>query len=65
MRLPCLFTGFISPLLLTQVGIATAIYMALVRSDLTWWGIYSDASKTLVVALFSLAMFLTDDFTKY
>ena len=60
-----LFTGFISPLLLTQVGIATAIYMALVRSDLTWWGIYSDASKTLVVALFSLAMFLADDFTKY
>ena len=30
-----LFTGFISPLLLTQVGIATAIYMALVRSNLT------------------------------
>ena len=59
------FTGFISPLLLTQVGIATAIYMALVRSDLTLWGVYSDVSKTLVVGLFSLAMFLSDDFSKY
>ena len=59
------FTGFISPLLLTQVAIATAIYMALVRSDLTLWGAYQDAPKALVIGLFSVAMFLADDFTKY
>ncbi len=60
-----IFTGFISPLLLTQVGIATAVFMALVRSDLTLWGIYSDAPKAAVVTLFSLAIFLADDLTKY
>lgn len=60
-----LFTGFISPILLTQVVIATAIYTALVRSDLNWWGLFSEAPKPLVVGLFSVAMFLADDFTKY
>ncbi|NRB05904.1 MAG: sterol desaturase family protein [Rhodobacteraceae bacterium] len=60
-----IFTGFISPLLLTQVAIATAVYMALVRSDLTLWGAYEHVSKPLVVAMFSVAMFLADDFTKY
>lgn len=59
------FTGFVSPLLLTQLGISTAIYMALVRSDLTLWGAYADAPKGLVIAAFSAAMFLADDFTKY
>ncbi|MCH2078502.1 MAG: sterol desaturase family protein [Rhodobacteraceae bacterium] len=59
------FTGFISPLLLTQVAIATAIYMALVRSDLTLWGVYSDVSIGVVVGMFSVAMFVADDFTKY
>ncbi|MEM8978248.1 MAG: sterol desaturase family protein [Pseudomonadota bacterium] len=60
-----IFTGFISPLLLTQVAIATAIYMALVRSDLDLWGVYEGAPATLVIALFSTAMFVADDFTKY
>ena len=59
------FTGFISPLLLTQVAIATAIYSALVRSDLDWWGIYSEVPQVFVVCLFSIVMFLSDDFTKY
>ena len=59
------FTGFISPLLLTQVAIATAIYSALVRSDLDWWGIYSEVPQVFVVCLFSVVMFLSDDFTKY
>lgn len=59
------FTGFISPLLLTQVAIATALYMALVRSDLTLWGLYADVPKALVVALFSVVMFVADDFSKY
>ena len=58
-------TGFVSPLLLTQVAIATTIYTLLVRSDLDLWGIYHSASKPLIVGLFSVAMFLADDFTKY
>ncbi|MCH2165546.1 MAG: sterol desaturase family protein [Marinovum sp.] len=57
--------GFISPILLTQVAIATAVYMALVRSDLTLWGAYEEAPRALVVGLFSVAMFVSDDLTKY
>ena len=60
-----IFTGFISPLLLTQVAVATAVYSALVRSDLDLWGLYEDAPTALVVGLFSVVMFLADDFTKY
>ncbi|MEM8775446.1 MAG: sterol desaturase family protein [Pseudomonadota bacterium] len=60
-----IFTGFISPLLLTQVIIATAVYTALISSDLEFWGVWEDASKPLVIGLFSLAMFVVDDFTKY
>lgn len=60
-----IFTGFISPLLLTQVAIATAVYMALVRSDLLPWGGLEHVSKPVVIALFSVAMFLADDFSKY
>lgn len=59
------FTGFISPLLLTQVAIATAVYLALVRSDLLPWGALADVPKAVVVGLFSVAMFVVDDFTKY
>lgn len=58
-------TGFISPLLLTQLAIATAVYMALVRSDALLWGAFQDVSKPVVIALFSVAMFIADDFTKY
>ncbi|MEO0568590.1 MAG: sterol desaturase family protein [Pseudomonadota bacterium] len=59
------FTGFISPLLLTQVVIATAIYTALISSDLEFWGVWEGAPKALVVGLFSVATFVVDDFTKY
>lgn len=60
-----IFTLFISPLLLTQVAIATVIYTALVRSDLDLWGLYAEAPSAFVVGLFSIAMFVADDFTKY
>lgn len=59
------FTFFISPLLLTQVAIATALYMMLIRVEVIPWGAFENTSKTVVVVLFSLAMFVTDDFTKY
>ncbi|MEP0964633.1 MAG: sterol desaturase family protein [Roseobacter sp.] len=60
-----IFTGFISPLLLTHVVIATAVYMALVRSEIIPWGAMEGVSKPTVIALFSVAMFVVDDFTKY
>ena len=60
-----LFTGFISPLLLTQVAVATAIYLALLRSDILPWGVWGEVSPALVIGTFSVAMFVADDFTKY
>lgn len=59
------FTFFISPLLLTQVAIATAIYMMLIRVEVIPWGAFEGTSKTLVVSLFSITMFVADDLTKY
>ncbi|MEO9517265.1 MAG: sterol desaturase family protein [Paracoccaceae bacterium] len=59
------FTGFISPLLLTQVAIATFVYMTLVRSEIIPWGAMEGVSKPIVIGLFSVAMFVVDDFTKY
>ena len=60
-----LFSALISPLLLTQVAIATSIFFALHSQDLIPSGYFSDASKTTVVALFTLSLFVIDDFTKY
>lgn len=59
------FTFFISPLLLTQVMIATAVYLLLLRVEVIPWGAFSGLSQTSVVIWFSIAMFLADDFTKY
>ncbi|MEP5762297.1 MAG: sterol desaturase family protein [Litoreibacter sp.] len=60
-----IFTGFISPLLLTQVAIATGVYMALVRSDIIPWGGMAHVSTPIVIGLFSITMFAVDDLTKY
>ena len=35
------------------------------RQDLTWWGQYADAPIAMIIGLFSVAMFVADDFTKY
>ena len=59
------FTFFISPLLVTQLIIATAIYYALHRQNIVSSGALNDISKPTVIALFSFAMFLMDDLTKY
>ena len=59
------FTFFISPVLLTQVAIATAVYTLLLRSDVIPWGALNHWPQTSIVVLFSLAMFVADDFTKY
>ena len=59
------FSLLISPLLVTQIAIATLIYYGLHRQNFFHSGQFSDADVTLVVTLFSLAMFVVDDFTKY
>jgi sterol desaturase/sphingolipid hydroxylase (fatty acid hydroxylase superfamily) len=59
------FTLFISPLLITQVAIATAIYFALHKQSFISSGVFVDANKALVVALFSVTLFVMDDLTKY
>ncbi|MDA7948408.1 MAG: sterol desaturase family protein [Hyphomicrobiaceae bacterium] len=58
-------SSIISPLLVTQLTIATGIYFALHNQDFIPSGYYSDVSKTAVVAMFSVALFIVDDFTKY
>ncbi|MEP4249902.1 sterol desaturase family protein [Tateyamaria sp.] len=60
-----LFTFFISPLLLTQVAIATGVYMLLLRWDVIPWGALEGAPHSVIVIAFSMAMFVVDDFTKY
>ena len=59
------FSLLISPLLITQIAIATFIYYVLHRQNMFYSGQFSDFNKTVVVALFSISMFVADDFTKY
>jgi sterol desaturase/sphingolipid hydroxylase (fatty acid hydroxylase superfamily) len=59
------FSLLISPLLITQIAIATFIYYVLHRQNMFYSGQFSDFNKTFVVALFSMSMFVADDFTKY
>lgn len=60
-----LFSFMISPLLITQLAIATSIYFALHNQSFIPAGYFEDVSKGVVVALFSLAMFTIDDLSKY
>lgn len=59
------FTLFVSPLLITQLAIATAIYFALHRQSFVVPGLFEDVNKTLAVAAFSTTLFMVDDLTKY
>lgn len=59
------FTLFISPLLITQLSIATAIYYFLHGIDGLQKGLFADAPTALVVTLFTVTMFIFDDFTKF
>ena len=60
-----IFTFFISPLLLTQVAIATAIYFALHSQSFIPAGVFSNVNIVLVIGLFTFTMFVVDDFSKY
>jgi sterol desaturase/sphingolipid hydroxylase (fatty acid hydroxylase superfamily) len=59
------FSLFISPLLITQIAIATVIYYTLHRQNIFHSGQFSGINQALVITLFSMAMFAVDDFTKY
>ena len=56
---------FISPLLLTQIAIATGIYLLLHQQGYIQSGYFSSTSTGIVVLLFTLFMFFIDDFSKY
>lgn len=59
------FSLFISPLLITQLAIATAIFFLLHRQDVLASGAFAGVGRVPAVVLFSLTMFLMDDLTKY
>ena len=59
------FSLFISPLLLTQIAIATGIYLLLHQQGYIQSGYFSSTSTSIVVLLFTLFMFFIDDFSKY
>lgn len=60
-----IFTLFISPLLITQLSIATAVFYFLHDVDWLQKGQFADVPKSAVVALFTVTMFIFDDFTKF
>lgn len=55
----------ISPMLITQIAIATAIYFFLHKQSLIAPSDFSALATGVVVALFSITMFVVDDLTKY
>lgn len=59
------FTMFISPLLLSQLAIATAMYYALHDVSFLQRGVFAGTPQGVIVALFTLTIFIVDDFTKY
>ena len=60
-----LFTFLISPVLASQVAIATAIYFFLHGLDVFSPSYFSGAGQGAVVALFTVTLFVADDFSKY
>jgi len=59
------FTFFISPLLISQIAIATVIFHFLHKIDLFHSNLFHDVSKTWIIASFTVFVFVLDDLTKY
>lgn len=59
------FTLFISPLLLTQLVVATFIFNLLLSIDWSDWSFGFSISKPAIVVAFTFTIFMFDDFTKY
>ena len=55
----------ISPHLLTQITIATALYFFFFEINFIEMGLFASSPKYLIVSLFTLAHFVVDDFSKY
>ena len=60
-----LVTMLISPLLLTQLAIGTAVFFWLHNFEYLSRGLFNDMNTAVVVTLFTGTLFLVDDFTKY
>ncbi|MGI9359015.1 MAG: sterol desaturase family protein [Paracoccaceae bacterium] len=60
-----LFTFFISPLLISQVAISTAIYLFLHSVEIFNQNLFVNTPSSLIIALFTISLFIVDDFTKY
>lgn len=60
-----IFSLLISPLLISQMAIATSIYFLLHNQGFVEPGSFDGLGTGSIVALFSLWLFLVDDFTKY
>lgn len=59
------FTLFISPLLVSQLAIATLLYYALHDVDFLQRGLFNDTPTGVIVALFTITIFIVDDCTRY
>lgn len=60
-----IFTLFISPLLISQLAIATALFYALHSVEFLQKGVFADSPVALIVGLFTLTIFMVDDYTKF
>ncbi len=56
---------FISPFFVTQLAVATSVFYLLHRQEFLSAGLWNDAPVGIVIGLFSVAMFMADDFSKY
>ena len=55
----------VSPHLLTQITIATALYFFFFEIQFIEMGLFSSAPQYLIISLFTLTHFVVDDFSKY
>ena len=55
----------ISPHLLTQITIATALYFFFFEINFIDMGLFATAPKYIIISLFTLTHFVVDDFSKY
>ena len=60
-----IFTFFISPLLISQVAISRAIYLFLHSVEIFNQNLFVNTPSSLIIALFTISLFIVDDFTKY
>lgn len=58
-------TLFISPLLVTQLAVATALYYALHDIPMLRQGQFADLPQGVIIGLFTVGLFVVDDFSKF